>query len=177
MAQRNKLHHTLATQIILVRRINLLLVLVFWCDLLTKKNISVLVSPLSCRKPVKPYMIIVNIRFHSSTLMLQMYTQTYKCKSMLYLWDTWPSYSNLQHLVQKVDVSSGALVAVLQGLAPQFLTHFWVASCLLGGWGKQCCMVNSIKETKILPTGILIFNTGPGIKVKKYSLRSGIAFI
>lgn len=55
--------------------------------------------------------------------------------SILYLWDV--SHSNLQHLLQKVDVSAGALRAVLQGLAPQFLAHFWVVSCLLEGWENK----------------------------------------
>lgn len=44
------------------------------------------------------------------------------------------THSNLQHLLQKVDVSAGALRAVLQGPHPQFLPHFLVVRCLLKGW-------------------------------------------
>lgn len=39
--------------------------------------------------------------------------------------------SNLQHLVQEVEVPAGALRTVLQRFAPQFLAYFWVKSCLL----------------------------------------------
>ena len=43
-------------------------------------------------------------------------------------------HSNLQHLLQKVDVSTGALRSVLQGPAPQVLADFLVERCLLEGW-------------------------------------------
>lgn len=39
--------------------------------------------------------------------------------------------SNLQDLLQKVDISGGALRAILQGFTPQFLTDFRVICCLL----------------------------------------------
>lgn len=52
---------------------------------------------------------------------------------MLPSWSMWWSNSNLQHLLQKVDISSGTLRAVLQGLPPQFLAHFRMVCCLLEG--------------------------------------------
>lgn len=87
-----------------------------------------------------------------------------------------PSHPNLQHLLQKVDISNGALGAVLQGPVPQLLDHFLVVCGSLVGWENNVVWCIIKKRYKlIVPCGR--FNTGPDIKVKMCYVRPGKPFI